>query len=158
MKDQGKSTPAWASILFFVVLIAGVGYGLLFGAGKNRYETLHDSMHKPFEVATVTVVPDRTPAAIAAGQSNYMAACLACHGANREGIVGPSLADTEWLHADKEEDLVRLIAKGIPAGQTKTGKGPMPAKGIRPDLTGEQVWEIVYFLSSKNPSIKKFEK
>jgi mono/diheme cytochrome c family protein len=72
-----------------------------------------------------------TPATIAQGDSLYHKAgnCYACHGANAQGLVGPSLADNEWIHSDGSYDaIVKQIMAGITKEQAKSGI-PMPPKG-----------------------------
>lgn len=55
--------------------------------------------------------------------------CLACHGADGKGGVGPNLTDQQWLHNDGSfEALVKLITAGVPLNDSKTGQ-MMPPKG-----------------------------
>jgi cbb3-type cytochrome c oxidase subunit III len=99
---------------------------------------------------------DVTPAAIAQGDSIFHKAgnCYACHGANGEGIVGPSLADAQWIHGDGSyEMIVVTVTKGIPKEEAKGGV-PMPPKGGS-TITDEQVKAVaayVWSLSHKTGS------
>ena len=55
--------------------------------------------------------------------------CLACHGPDGKGGVGPNLTDQQWLHGDGSyEALVKLITAGVPLNDSKTGQ-MMPPKG-----------------------------
>ena len=55
--------------------------------------------------------------------------CLACHGADGKGGVGPNLTDQQWLHDDGSyEALVKRITAGVPLNDSKTGQ-MMPPKG-----------------------------
>ena len=72
-----------------------------------------------------------TPALIAMGDTIFHGAglCFACHGADAKGIVGPSLADTTWLHSTGTySDLIRQITAGVTQAQSKGGQ-IMPPKG-----------------------------
>ena len=72
-----------------------------------------------------------TPELIAQGEKIYQGAglCYACHGSNAQGAVGPSLADSEWIHSKGSfEDIVEQVTKGVPKEESKTGV-PMPPKG-----------------------------
>ncbi|HWB43089.1 MAG TPA: c-type cytochrome, partial [Gemmatimonadales bacterium] len=72
-----------------------------------------------------------TPAAIAKGDTIFHKSglCYACHGANAEGTVGPSLVDAEWLHGDGSYDMiVATVTAGVPAEKAKKGIA-MPPKG-----------------------------
>jgi len=56
--------------------------------------------------------------------------CLACHGADAKGNIGPNLTDGTWLHeqALTFDGLVALITKGVPLEDAITGQ-LMPPKG-----------------------------
>ena len=55
--------------------------------------------------------------------------CLACHGPDAKGGVGPNLTDEQWLHGDGSYDgLVKLITTGVQPKDSKTGQ-MMPPKG-----------------------------
>ena len=94
-----------------------------------------------------------TPAEIAQGDSIFHGAgnCYACHGANAQGAVGPSLADAEWIHSDGSYDaIVKQITTGVPQNESKSGI-PMPPKGGS-TITDDQIKAVaayVYSLSHK---------
>lgn len=48
------------------------------------------------------------------GKAIYDQNCLACHGANLEGVVGPSLVDAEWIHGGELEQITKTITEGVP--------------------------------------------
>ncbi len=50
-----------------------------------------------------------------AGQTLYIKHCVACHGANGEGGIGPNLTDDYWIHGGSTADIVRIINIGVPA-------------------------------------------
>lgn len=156
--EQGKDLPGWLVALFIVVLAGGALYAVVVGGlmgGSSKEAMYRESAGIKYEQAVVEVKPERTATAIANGEATYKSVCFACHGMNLEGGVGPMLSDSTWLHTNKESELKRLVTKGISAAETKAGAVPMPAKGGRPDLTDGQVWEVIYYLSSKNSSIEK---
>lgn len=72
-----------------------------------------------------------TPALIARGDTIFHGPglCFACHGADAKGVVGPSLADSTWLHTTGTySDLIRQITAGVTQAQSKGGQ-IMPPKG-----------------------------
>lgn len=158
MNDQGKGTPGWLILLFAVVVGGGALYAIFqhgFLGDKTQAQILRESTGRQLVQAEVSTQPERTAQAIANGKTTYSTVCAACHGMNMEGIVGPSLSDGTWLHANNEKDLVRIVTKGIGPGETKAGAIPMPAKGGRPDLSDEQIWEVLYYISSKNATLQQ---
>ena len=54
------------------------------------------------------------PAAIAAGKEVFALNCMPCHGEQGQGIIGPNLTDTYWLHGNRFEDIVSTITNGVP--------------------------------------------
>lgn len=75
--------------------------------------------------------PGVTPAMVTEGKVVFQGAglCLACHGPEGKGGIGPDLADTVWLHHDGGFDaLVRQITTGITLDESKTGQ-LMPPRG-----------------------------
>ena len=55
--------------------------------------------------------------------------CYACHGSKGEGLVGPNLTDSEWIHSKGTlEDIEAQINHGVPKEESKSGI-PMPPKG-----------------------------
>jgi mono/diheme cytochrome c family protein len=68
---------------------------------------------------------------IARGKSVFTGAgvCFACHGMDGEGVSGPSLTDSVWIHSRGEYDkIVQLITVGIDAKASKSGV-VMPPRG-----------------------------
>ncbi len=53
--------------------------------------------------------------ALATGESAYRTRCVACHGAQGEGGVGPAFNDGEWHHGDSLMEQYRNTRDGIPA-------------------------------------------
>jgi cytochrome c oxidase cbb3-type subunit III len=54
------------------------------------------------------------PAPAASGEEIYATNCLACHGENLEGRIGPSLVDAEWIHGSTLADIERTVTQGVP--------------------------------------------
>ena len=72
------------------------------------------------------------------GKKLYMSAgCIACHGGNARGAVGPDLTDDEWLRPFSLQMVHDTIANG------RSGTLMSPFKG---DLTDEQIWSLVSYI------------
>jgi len=83
------------------------------------------------------------------GKSIYATNCVACHGANGEGLIGPNFCDTNWIHGGAIEDLVRIINVGVPA------KGMIPWDKT---LTPEQILQVSSYIltfEGTNPANQK---
>ena len=104
--------------------------------------------------ASISIIPLRSDENILAGQQVFQQACVACHGQIGNyvpGLLGPNLIDNEWLHESQETNLYKLISQGIAAGISVSGN-VMPARGGVP-LRDEQLWQVIYYLSSLNTTI-----
>ena len=49
------------------------------------------------------------------GKTLYEQNCMACHGKNGAGIVGPNLTDEYWIHGGKTMQIVNVIKNGVPS-------------------------------------------
>ncbi|MCS7204502.1 MAG: cytochrome c [Leptospiraceae bacterium] len=155
MKDNKTfSIPEWiiypAVGIFVFGLIVGA-FGTLFSSKDVSLKYKEEAGVYIVKAKFDMVVPQRTEAVIAQGKILYEQACAACHLADMKGAVGPNLIDNEWRNPPaKETHLFKLVWNGIP-----NGNPPMPAKGGRLDFTSEQIWSILYYISSKNPKIER---
>jgi mono/diheme cytochrome c family protein len=85
----------------------------------------------PAQTPSAEADPGVTPALVARGDIVYHGPgnCYACHGAKGVGLVGPSLADGEWIHSKGTfEEIMAQINQGVPKEKAKSGI-PMPPKG-----------------------------
>ena len=79
------------------------------------------------------------PAAIQSGESffHYMN-CVACHGYEGRGGMGPNLRDSSWRYGGTPVQIYKSIAEGRPKG--------MPAWGAM--LPPDQIWQLVAYIQS----------
>ena len=83
------------------------------------------------QAASDSLPPGVTRDMIARGRTVFTGAgvCFACHGMAGEGISGPSLVDSVWVHNRGEYDrIVQLILAGVDAKASKSGV-VMPPRG-----------------------------
>ncbi|GIX41840.1 MAG: hypothetical protein KatS3mg129_1573 [Leptospiraceae bacterium] len=152
--NKKNQLPGWSIFPAVLVLIFGILIGIYYTIFSD--ETIATDYKEKADLLKIEakfdmVIPQRTPDAITNGEKLYSQVCAACHGQDMKGGVGPNLIDNEWRNPPaKETHLFKLVWNGIP-----TGNPPMPAKGGRMDLTSEQIWQILYYLSSKNKNIEK---
>ena len=101
-------------------------------ASSSIGETSEDITSEPVVVALLT-----DSESIQKGTSIYTTNCVACHGANGEGLIGPNFCDTNWIHGGAIEDLVRIIRVGVPA------KGMIPWDKT---LTPQQIIQVASYI------------
>jgi mono/diheme cytochrome c family protein len=49
-----------------------------------------------------------------AGAKIFEQNCVACHGADMTGGIGPNLLDAEWIHGGEVEQIEQVITNGVP--------------------------------------------
>ena len=126
---------------------ARIRYGilnlLLLGSGSGLFAQSTDSL--PAGV---------TAALIAEGKKLFggPGLCIACHGTDAKGVIGPDLTDKALLHYDGSyEALVKVVTEGVDEKASKTGQ-VMPAKGGS-GISAEQVRAVAaYVWSLRKPS------
>jgi cytochrome c oxidase cbb3-type subunit 3 len=61
---------------------------------------------------------------VAAGKAIYAARCVACHGPDGGGLVGPNLTDRHWKHGRGDmASLVRVVERGVAGTAMTSFKG-----------------------------------
>lgn len=85
--------------------------------------------------------------AIAAGGESFAQNCIACHGAEGEGVDAPALNDRTFLAETHDELIFTLISSGVPGTEmpawNQVHGGP---------FTDQQVEELVAFIRSWEPN------
>lgn len=127
--ELNNPIPAWFNWLFYGSVVFGLMYLLnfhVFKLGKLQDEEYVVEMKqaevdkkaflaKSADQVDENSVKSSTDAAIlAAGQATYKQNCVACHGQNGEGLVGPNLTDEYWLHGSKINNIFKTIKYGVP--------------------------------------------
>jgi cytochrome c oxidase cbb3-type subunit 3 len=87
----------------------------------------------------------KNPTVVSQGRQTFEQNCVACHGAQAQGVIGPNLTDKFWLHGGKPMEIHKTISDGVLA------KG-MPS--WRPTLGPDRVKQLaVYVLSLRNTNV-----
>ena len=145
IEEYDNPMPNWWVGMFYLTIIWAVAYVAYYHfIGRESYvkslaaqvAEAEARWPKSSQLATV----EETPAAIEAGEAVYQANCVACHGAELQGGIGPNLVDSTWIHGSKPEEIVATITNGVAA------KG-MPTWG--PILGNEKIGEVAAYIISK---------
>lgn len=80
--------------------------------------------------------------ALASGNAEqmYNSFCASCHGPDMSGGLGPALNNGQWKHGGSDEDIVRVIKKGVP-------KAGMPA--WEKSLSDENIRALVILIRER---------
>lgn len=94
----------------------------------------------PFRAALPLILTLPAFAAAPKVEELYKANCAGCHGPELKGGSGSSLVDGVWRHGSTDEDLTRVITKGVPT---------MGMPAMEKALTPDQVRALVVFIRER---------
>ena len=86
---------------------------------------------KPAMGAEAMLAYFKSPGNISGGAAVYQANCIACHGAQGQGVVGPNLTDPFWIHGGGPEAVLASITHGYPDKGMPAWKPVLGAEKVR---------------------------
>lgn len=120
IEEFDNSLPAWWLGLFFLTVVFGAVYAVDYHFVSERSEAaeLADARKaREDERARLASAPGGAGGTVASaedGRSIYAANCVACHGPDLHGGVGPDLTDTTWIHGGTLDAIQGTITQGVP--------------------------------------------
>ncbi len=162
--ELDNPTPPWFMYLFYITIVFAVvyltGYHIV-GNGKiltNEYteevaiaEKAREEYMKKFANSVnednVKVLTEAK--ALEDGKKIYTQNCVACHGANGEGVVGPNLTDEYWLHGGTAKSVFHTITEGVPE------KGMIAWKKSLNPIQVQQVLSYIFSIQGTKPANAK---
>ncbi len=120
--------PGWMWVLFAGTIVFSFGYVgyYWFGSGPSMHQE-YAAVYKGYEAKRVerektessSVTEEVLVAAMAdhgaveRGATIFKEKCVACHGANGAGLVGPNLTDSFQIHGSSRRDIYLTIRGGV---------------------------------------------
>jgi cytochrome c oxidase cbb3-type subunit 3 len=71
------------------------------------------------------------PAQLEDGHKVFTTNCIACHGPQGQGVIGPNLTDKYWIHGGKPSQIAHTITTGVPDKGMVTWGGVLKPEQIR---------------------------
>lgn len=147
IQEYDNDLPRWWVRLFWITIFFAIPYLIWYHSSLFPAKSLVDEYMADTKEANsaenATAASDAIdytqPELIAKGKATFDANCVACHGANAQGVIGPNLTDDFWLHGDTIADVEKTISEGVPP------KG-MPSWGNM--LGKEKIIQLVAFIKS----------
>jgi cytochrome c oxidase cbb3-type subunit III len=161
IREYDNPMPRWwlltfaGTIIFSVIYYFNVGP---VGNGNGRIADYEADM-KAFAAAHPAPTADASPekllalvsdkAAVEQGKAVFTKNCVACHGPDGGGIIGPNLADNYWIHGGTIGEVYKTVTTGV------LEKGMPPwGKVLKPDEL-ERVVAYVTTLHGTTPANPK---
>lgn len=164
IKELDNHLPPWWIGLFYACILFSILYVLNYhywkwsplqdeeyqvsmNEAKKEVEAFEAKQANSIDESSVKVIQDEKT--LASGKEIYTAKCVACHGQNAEGGVGPNLTDEYWLHGGDISSVFKTIKYGIPE------KGMIAWKASLKPNEIEQVSNFILKLQGTNPANAK---
>lgn len=159
--ELDNPTPPWFMGLFYGTIAFGVVYLLIFhvfGGGDLQIEEYRQEMaiaevQRAAYIKKVAGSINENTVALAtdaksldAGKTLYLQSCVACHGQQGQGGVGPNLTDEYWLHGGSVKAVFHTISEGVPE------KGMMSWKKQLNPLQVQQIASFILSLKGSKPA------
>lgn len=149
IEEYDNPLPDWWLGLFVFCIIWGIGYAIDYHFISHRsqtqsYDAEMIAAEKLWPSNRPGVVSAPTPEMIATGSKIFADTCVACHGKELKGGIGPDLTDATWIHGGSLEDIMNTITTGVP-GKTMPTWGPL--------LGPEKIRNVAAFVYSKGPQL-----
>lgn len=166
IEEFDNPLPRWwvmmflATIVFAVIYIAAYGLGNMNGFLKvevdgkqvpwsqkaqwqNEVEKFDEKVAPLFAEYAATPIAEliNNDEAMQTGHRIFASNCSVCHGSSAKGAQGfPNLTDNDWLYGGTPADIVKTLTYGR--------QGMMPAKGLMPTMSDEQIDQTVQYVRS----------
>jgi cytochrome c oxidase cbb3-type subunit III len=159
IEEYDNPLPGWWVWIFWATIIFSLGYWLYYQIGPGpsviaQYDAdVRAAVERQAKLApTAGAATDETiavlvknPQAMVAAKDIFAARCLACHGPQGQGLIGPNLTDDYWLHGGRPTEILRTITEGVPE------KGMVPWKDqLKPEEL-QMMAAYVLSLAGTNP-------
>ncbi len=94
------------------------------------------NMNLTVDESTVTLLTDQSE--LDKGKAFFTDNCVACHGGEGEGGIGPNFTDNAWMYGNKIDDVFKTIKYGAKNGM----------RSWNDDFTGVEIQQIASYLLS----------
>jgi len=158
LEEYSNPLPNWWRWLFYITIFFGLFYLVMYpglgtyqgqfswssvgqyGGEMKKADEQYGPIFKKFQSQDILTVAANKDAK-EMGQRLFLTYCSQCHGSDAKGAKGfPNLTDNDWLFGGTPEQIKESITKGRDA--------MMPAKGLKPDLNGDQIKDLAAYVRS----------
>ena len=114
IEEYDNPLPTW----WLSLLVGSVLFAIGYAADYHYIGPTSEAAEYDAELAAAPnsgpVVVTITADTVREGGEVFAATCVACHGADLHGGIGPNLTDATWVHGGKLDDIVKTVTRGVP--------------------------------------------
>lgn len=163
IREYDNNLPRWWLGTFYLTVLFGIGYWFYYhvtSMGPNQATEYNmakealatqssqasggdDNKNSMTDESFVALSHDQDD--VAEGKVVYDTNCMACHGPQAGGVIGPNLTDNFWIHGGKPTQIKKTIEAGV------LDKGMLAWKGVLNDSQINNVVAYVMSLEGSNP-------
>lgn len=163
IQELDNKPPTWFQFLFYVTIVFGVVYMInyhLLGKPNLMYDEYQQEIQEAnmlreklaqtgalINETNVTLLTDAKD--LEEGKNIFVTNCTNCHGDKGQGIIGPNLTDSAWIHGCSVKEVFAVISNGVPAKGMISWKTQLNPKQI------QQVASYVKTLQGTKPQNPK---
>lgn len=127
IKELDNPPPPWLMWLFYFTVIWSVWYVAWFhwfDMGRLQEADYQYELDEAAQKYKVTAMDEETISILTAendlnrGAEIYKKSCVACHGAEGQGGIGPNLKDAEWIYGNDISKVFGVVKNGTDKGMT----------------------------------------
>jgi len=137
IEEYDNPLPGWWVWVFWATIVFSVGYWLYYQVGpgpsviaqyeaEERAAAARQARLAPTPAAAVgddaIAALAKDARAMSGAREIFLSRCLACHGPDGQGLIGPNLTDDYWIHGRRPSEIRHTITEGVPE------KGMVPWK------------------------------
>lgn len=163
IKELDNDLPPWWKYGFYLTIVSGaiylIGYHVTgsFKLSEEEYTTelvQAEEAVKAYRLKMAMNVDETNAvflsesANIQKGKAIFDGNCIACHGNNGQGMIGPNLTDKYWLYGGAPGNLFKIVSNG-------TSKGMQPWKDKLSPIQIQDVISFIHTLQGSNPAEAK---
>jgi cytochrome c oxidase cbb3-type subunit 3 len=123
IEEADNELPLWWVGVFAGSIVFACAYWLVYAEYHARptpaeelTEALAVRQQQTGEVSDAELLlVGNDPKLVAAGKQVFATTCVACHGPNAAGNIGPNLTDGQWLHGGAPGQIFGTIRDGVPS-------------------------------------------
>jgi cytochrome c oxidase cbb3-type subunit III len=125
IEEEDNQLPNWWLGILYTSIVFAFGYWFVFHTAAvlptPRQEYAVEAEAQAKKLAAMNPGSDdalaalvKQEAALADGKATFSTICIACHGPDGRGTVGPNLTDKFWIHTGKPSAIFKAVNEGFP--------------------------------------------